>query len=330
MLALLQSILILASVGLPVASLFVWVRLVRDLERGRPWVCFEHRRAVPWGLMTVGAVGLIMLLAAALGSAVAARWSGNGADLVRATAKGQDLPTAAVSSEQVEQAWNDIEASSQARPVDAADFVGLAVGSIGAVLMCYAWLRLAHRATVGDLGYSLRHLTTDLRLGTKAFIALIVPVLLLQIILTQWWPSEHPLAKFLEESPDPANFALVGIVAVIVAPLFEETLFRMLLQGWLEKLDCELQSASGAGSTHSPLLEELRPRAWTIAVSATLFALAHYTHGPDWIPLLLLASGLGYIYQRTHRIQACLVIHFLVNLLAVCQLWYHVASPGPG
>ena len=51
-----------------------------------------------------------------------------------------------------------------------------------------------------------------------------------------------------------------------------------------------------------------------------LFALAHVGQGPAPIPLFLLALGLGYIYQRTHRIVPCIAIHFLVNLTAMVQL----------
>lgn len=65
-----------------------------------------------------------------------------------------------------------------------------------------------------------------------------------------------------------------------------------------------------------------RPVLWLpILVSSGLFALAHFSHGPDWIPLFFLALGLGYLYQRTGRIQACIVVHFFVNLLGILQLW---------
>jgi len=41
------------------------------------------------------------------------------------------------------------------------------------------------------------------------------------------------------------------------------------------------------------------PALWPILLSAGLFAALHATHGPDPIPLFLLALGLGYLYQRT-------------------------------
>lgn len=52
---------------------------------------------------------------------------------------------------------------------------------------------------------------------------------------------------------------------------------------------------------------------WPIFVSSIIFALLHYSHGPDWVPLFFLALGLGYLYRQTHRIVPGIVVHFLLN-----------------
>lgn len=62
------------------------------------------------------------------------------------------------------------------------------------------------------------------------------------------------------------------------------------------------------------------PRFWPIIVSAAIFALMHWGHGPDPIPLFFLALGLGYLYQRTHRLLPCIMVHFLVNSLSMVAL----------
>jgi membrane protease YdiL (CAAX protease family) len=46
----------------------------------------------------------------------------------------------------------------------------------------------------------------------------------------------------------------------------------------------------------------------------------HAAHGPDPIPLFVLALGLGYLYRQTHRILPCIVVHFLLNLLTMAAL----------
>lgn len=57
-----------------------------------------------------------------------------------------------------------------------------------------------------------------------------------------------------------------------------------------------------------------------ILISSLTFALMHYSHGPDWIPLIVLALGLGYLYQRTQRILPCIVVHALLNSVSFSML----------
>jgi membrane protease YdiL (CAAX protease family) len=54
-----------------------------------------------------------------------------------------------------------------------------------------------------------------------------------------------------------------------------------------------------------------------IGASSAIFALLHYSHGPDWVPLTFLGLGLGYLYQRTHRATPSIVVHFLLNGLSM-------------
>jgi membrane protease YdiL (CAAX protease family) len=54
----------------------------------------------------------------------------------------------------------------------------------------------------------------------------------------------------------------------------------------------------------------------------------HYSHGPAWIPLLLLGAGLGYAYQRTSRLWPGIVAHCLLNSFTMVGLWIQVfAAP---
>jgi membrane protease YdiL (CAAX protease family) len=71
--------------------------------------------------------------------------------------------------------------------------------------------------------------------------------------------------------------------------------------------------------------------AWVpIAVSSAIFALLHYSHGPDWVPLLFLAAGMGYLYQRTHRLLPSLTVHALLNSLSMWGLWVATKSEAVG
>ena len=90
----------------------------------------------------------------------------------------------------------------------------------------------------------------------------------------------------------------------------------------------QAMSAPGATlQTLNPAVQpELRgPAAWLpIAISSAIFALMHYSHGPDWIPLTFLAAGMGYLYQRTHRLLPSLIIHILINTCSMLALWVQV------
>ena len=76
---------------------------------------------------------------------------------------------------------------------------------------------------------------------------------------------------------------------------------------------------------------EVRPALgiWPIFISSAIFALLHWGHGPDPVPLFFLAVGLGYLYHRTHRIVPCITVHFMVNGLSMIALIMFLLSGEP-
>lgn len=91
---------------------------------------------------------------------------------------------------------------------------------------------------------------------------------------------------------DPRGFAL----AVVVAPLLEEFLFRALLCRGL---------ARWWGSD-----------AWAIVASALVFGAAHYPIWPQMPVAVVGGLVLGYTYRATNTIWVPVAIHFANNLLA--------------
>ena len=236
-------------------------------------------------------------------------------------------------------------------------------------MLCFAWTWLRYSKL---FGFDTAALGADIELGLRWFMMLVVPVVLIQLVLTQWFPTKHPLIEMLRESKDLSFLPVAAFAAVITAPIFEEAFFRMYLQGWMEKLQttssrtrlgvstkADRDSVLLGGESSASLIAENevsqdlqpnlyrpsesladadridstavmreRPVLWIpIVVSSGLFALAHFSHGPDWVPLFFLALGLGYLYQRTGRIQACIVVHMLVNALGILQLWAAIRQP---
>ena len=114
-----------------------------------------------------------------------------------------------------------------------------------------------------------------------------------------WYAREaaHPLLALLRDQPTLEATVWVVLAAVVLAPLFEELLYRVFLQGtW---------------SAHAP--------AWlTIPVTALLFSAVHMRRGqPDGIPLLPLAFGLGLLYHQRRSYLGVVTAHALFNGVSI-------------
>ena len=255
----------------------------------------------------------------------------------------------------------DISAPQQMAAIYAQAAVSLFVVSLSTVTVLWR-----HQGSPRDLGWDLRCVGRDVRLGCVAFVGLAPPVYALQLLLVTWFKSHHPLVELLQRDPQPKLIAACVVSAAVVAPVAEEYLFRGLLQGWLEGLavdrglarDRRPKSAISLAADQSavapacdPVLEadvdhpyryrhpretpmedtasaaeETVPHVpfWPIVVSALIFALLHLSHGPDWIPLFLLALGLGYLYRQTHRLLPCIVVHFLLNACSLAMFLFEI------
>jgi membrane protease YdiL (CAAX protease family) len=181
----------------------MWLLAVRRLRAGEPLVPFELRRPVPWGGIEVLLIVLGYLVASGLTA------------LYFVIPIGEGAAVSVVSS------------------------LSLAITGLASLLVigCGALLlRRVAGATWRDLGLSRRHLLPDVRLGLAAGLAITAPVYAIQSIFTTLFKfkSEHPLIEMVERGQSFTIFAVAVYLAVGVAPLAEEFLFRVLLQGWLE------------------------------------------------------------------------------------------------
>lgn len=113
--------------------------------------------------------------------------------------------------------------------------------------------------------------------------------------------TAHPAEQLLSEGGWRA-ICLATFVAVVVAPLYEEFMFRVLLQGWLEAV------WSRRRRTQRGLRRP--PRAWMpIVLPAVLFALMHVRFGRQpHSPRLLIALFLGQIAACLATLGAALVV----------------------
>ena len=161
---------------------------------------------------------------------------------------------------------------------------------------------LQKRHAVWVVGYRLRRLMSGAMTGTLGiFIAL--PIVFFALQGTTWYwdriqyvhPAKHDLLLAMDATPSRWVRAGAVIAAVIVAPLFEELLFRGFIQGAVRR------------ATRSPVL--------AIAISSVLFSAIH----PPWTipPIFVFAILLGCVYERTHNLWATTIMHALFNLFAI-------------
>ncbi len=211
-------------------------------------------------------------------------------------------------------------------------YSGIVLFGMALVHVFYRWSGIANRR---DLGWPAdwKAWLLDIRIGLIAALAVIGPIYAIQIVVVLVFnmPTSHPLVEAFQQEPRLSVVLTICFSALVAAPIFEELLFRQLAQGWLERLNGNWNRAQSISETDEPPLRQL-PMAltllrcwWPICASSFLFALVHLGQGGAPIPLFFLALALGYLYQRTHRIVPCIVLHMLFNALAMALLGVQMA-----
>lgn len=197
-------------------------------------------------------------------------------------------------------------------------------------------LRALHGTTPADWGLVAPR-GSDWLIGAIAVAAFLPPVYLLNFLMTLIQPVQHPLLVALQESSDPLLRILVFFSAGILAPVWEELFFRVLLQGWLEKVMLQRHEPApdeavvhelspGDGTSDEYGVSSGAPHGWwaPIVVSAIIFAAVHFDFEKprlDVLPLFVFACGLGYVYQRTHRVWPSMMMHLALNSCSLVMLF---------
>ena len=296
--------------ALLLACLATWSVLLWRWRRGFPIIALEPRQPVPWGLLHLLAALLLMTLfewtAGFVPSAVTAPPSVS--PHVKTTAV-QESPRKAGSI------------TLRPRALVASAIIRVAMVFAAVLLIC-----VTTRASARDLGMVRPTLRADLRLGLCIFLMFGPLAYGIQMVLSQWIPGTHPILQSLRTAPDASLMIASVFSAVVVAPVHEEFLWRLLFQGWLEKLDLstndttDLWVGNRTGTRNQRTTARSVPH-WPILFSSALFALLHLEHGPAAVALFVFAVGLGWTYQRTHRIWPCVIAHLLLNACSLALLF---------
>lgn len=166
------------------------------------------------------------------------------------------------------------------------------------------WLmlrRLPVPAVGGWLQWYWRPLASALCQAAAMLLKVLPLVALTGWLIERLWGDpggSNPLLELVLTSSDPLALALFAFTAVVLAPLFEETLFRGVLL---------------------PVVGEKFGGHWAVLVSAAVFAVAHLSLG-ELAPLFVLGIGLGWLRWRSGRLACCTLMHALWNGLTFANL----------
>ncbi|MFG0333242.1 MAG: CPBP family intramembrane glutamic endopeptidase [Maioricimonas sp. JB049] len=166
--------------------------------------------------------------------------------------------------------------------------------NLGQMLLMWAALLASAISTVDETPapFRLWRLTEQVGDGVTAFFASLAPVFVVLLATLRWRTpdAQHSLLRLLSEEPSVQAWLAVSLAAIVLAPLAEEIIFRVILQSWLTRL-------------FGPLI--------AIPLVAFLFAAVHGF--PDSIALIPLALILGYVFHRRQSYVAVVVAHALFN-----------------
>jgi len=182
--------------------------------------------------------------------------------------------------------------------------INYAVMALPSLLILWRQVRSLpkERAPLGGwMQWRVRPLLSALRDALAGWL-MVTPV----VMLTGWLlvrlvgdpGGSNPLLELVLGSRDPLALALLAFTAVVLAPLFEETIFRGAL---LPVLATRLGPLPG------------------VLLSGLLFAMAHISVG-ELAPLTVLGVGLGLVRLRSGRLWPSVLMHGLWNAVTFLNL----------
>lgn len=169
------------------------------------------------------------------------------------------------------------------------------ISSVAHVFTFVAVFALVTRdGTYEQLGITGASFKLQVRDGFIAFVLSVVPVAAAILLIVQPLRTEQNAHDFLKKITQNPSFETVGLVllaAGILAPLVEELIFRVILQGSLQRV---------------------LPPQQAILVVAVMFSLVHGF--PDMFAIFPLALILGFTFFITHRYWTVVIAHALFNI----------------
>jgi membrane protease YdiL (CAAX protease family) len=185
----------------------------------------------------------------------------------------------------------------------------LCVGAALTAVLIIILARAHFARRLKGFGLGVRALPRDI-LAAPLYLLAAWPLILASVELTvninqyfsdpEYQLQQHEQLQVVTENPQLALRVLVVAGAVVIGPLFEELLFRGLIQ-----------------TTIRSFLFETGNRAWlAIVFSSGLFVMMHQDMG-HWPALFVLGVCMGYAYEKSGSLWRPIFMHSIFNGIAV-------------
>jgi membrane protease YdiL (CAAX protease family) len=355
----LYALILLAFVGM----LAAWVQAASDVREGRrlfPPATESH--IVPWRWRSVFFVFLALLGVSVIVSTAYAPIRASflaGTDERTTTASTRVVPGSHQPSSG--EKHSSAKSGKEERPPFKEQMFQMA--AINAILLAFVplCLRWTSGAKLEDLGLSTSRIVEHVKLGIRAFFLATPVVLMINLLAQGLWrlvskENRHPLEEMLKDGMSTSDIYLAYLSAVLLAPAFEELMFRGVIQGWLIRVFRNGPVVSPQPENAEPSIDEemLRVASTTLEydasgsnvsmkgtsstsfksrlpllLSSTIFAAFHVPQMPAPIAIFFLSLVLGTLYELTGSLVPSFVLHALFNAFPTTLLVATLLNPPP-
>ncbi len=202
----------------------------------------------------------------------------------------------------------------------------ICISELMAIVVIIFLARIHFARRLRGFGLNVKTIVKDF---FAAFVNLLTvwPLITAAILLTiffgeQIWGQEyqmqqHQQIKLITEYPQLPLRIMIFIVAVVIASLFEEMLFRGLFQTTIRSyFEARFRSPVARGTPHEDRVTA-KYGAWAaILISSGLFAATHADTG-HWPALFVLGVCLGYAYEKSGSLFRPIFIHSFFNATSI-------------
>jgi membrane protease YdiL (CAAX protease family) len=165
------------------------------------------------------------------------------------------------------------------------------------------------------LGFDVRRLPKGLAIGFTGM-AIALPLVYCAMVASEWLyqrvgyehPSAHELLRTIGQTPDALVKNLAIVVAAVVAPLWEELLFRGHIQTLLRDGIVRLRASATLEASDAP-----RPADSWLAILLTSLMFAGIHQPWTWPAIFALSVCLGFAYERTGNLWTAVTMHAVFN-----------------